>query len=97
MRESGELTFTWEQSIVSTPYPLGYKNEGQPSSLQNGTRDNGKDIITLVIYSPRSSNRLAKVKQVVLPQHKDITLVDDSFAKQPQIRATIRYVSTNVL
>ena len=72
---------------------MGYKKEEQMSSLSAKTSLGVKDILAVIIYSSQSSNRLAKVKQIVLPKAKNITLVDDSHAKQPQIRATIRFVS----
>lgn len=82
------------QSIISTPYPLGLqKDEYRSSRLYQ----NGKDLLTLVIYSSQASNRLAKVKQITIPTSKDIVVVDDSDPTKPQVRATIRCASLPTL
>ena len=84
-----------QQSIITTPYPQGLQKEEYLSS--HVYRNNGKDLLTLVIYSSQASNRLAKVKQIALPAPKDIVVVDDSDPKKPQIRATIRYASLSTI
>lgn len=86
------------QSIVSTPYPLGYKGakEGEEAEKKTekenkagGKREEGtRDVLMLVVYSPNS--RIPRVKEVVIPVPKETVLIDDSDVKKPVAMATMR-------
>jgi len=86
------------QSIVSTPYPLGYKGakEGKEAEKKTGKENKAgekreerpKDVLMLVVYSPNS--RIPRVKEVIIPGPKETVLVDDSDEKKPVAMATMR-------
>lgn len=82
------------QSIVSTPYPLGYKGakKGEEKAEEKMEKENKgvekRDVLMLVVYSPNS--RVPRVKEVVVPTPKETVLVDDSEEKKPLARATLR-------
>jgi len=86
------------QSIVSTPYPLGYKGakEGKEAEKKTGKEkkagekkgERPRDVLMLVVYSPNS--RIPRVKEVVIPEPKETVLVDDSDEKKPVAMATMR-------
>ncbi|KAL8944883.1 MAG: hypothetical protein Q9216_000173 [Gyalolechia sp. 2 TL-2023] len=83
-------------SIVSTPYPLGYKRKlsgdedsvTQPESHLDNEKKAGKDgaNITLVLYS-RSSNTPV-LRKLVVPETKEVSLSDED-EKRPQFRARL--------
>ncbi|KAI4216310.1 MAG: hypothetical protein LQ351_001320 [Letrouitia transgressa] len=76
------------QSIVSTPYPLGYKGklsgkrhkEGDPQNEERQT------VVMLVLYSHSSTT--PAIKKVVVPEDRDTQLFDND-EKRPQFRAKI--------
>ncbi|KAL8718923.1 MAG: hypothetical protein Q9225_004005 [Loekoesia sp. 1 TL-2023] len=83
-------------SIVSTPYPLGYKGNksvdevsvARPESRIDREKRVGKDEagIILVLYS-RSSNTPA-IRKLTVPEAKQVPVFDDD-EKKPQFRASI--------
>lgn len=78
------------QSIVSTPYPLGHKKEGQPENaeaLRSATPDRPTRGLTMVLYS--NNNHLPKIKKVTVPNPEEKMLVD-SDGKKPEFRAIMK-------
>lgn len=86
------------QSIVSTPYPLGYKGAKEGKEAEKKTEKENKtgekreggprDMLMLVVYSPNS--RIPRVKEVVVPVPNETVFVDDSDEKKPVAMATMR-------
>lgn len=80
------------QSIVSTPYPLGYKGakegEGAEKTEKEDKAEEKRDVLMLVVYSPNS--RIPRVKEVLIPVPKETVLVDDSDEKKPIAMATMK-------
>ena len=83
-------------SIVSTPYPLGYKGRKsgdedsvtRPGSRTDHEQKLGKDEagVVLVLYS-RSSNTPI-IRKLIIPETKEIPIFDED-EKKPQFRATL--------
>ncbi len=86
------------QSIVSTPYPLGYKGAKEGKEAEKKTEKENKpgekreegtrDVLMLVVYSPNS--RIPRVKELVITVPKETVLIDDSDEKKPVAMATMR-------
>lgn len=68
---------------------MGYRKKSESVGSSPHEREFGKNILTLVIYSSHSSNQLPKIKQVILPNPREVVVVDDSHTRKPEIRATI--------
>ncbi|KAL8942935.1 MAG: hypothetical protein Q9211_001185 [Gyalolechia sp. 1 TL-2023] len=87
---------TLEESIVSTPYPLGYKTRlsgdedsvTRPRSHIDYETKAGKDAasITLVLYSRSSTTPV--LRKLVVPETKEVSLSDED-EKRPQFRARL--------
>ncbi|KAL8700285.1 MAG: hypothetical protein Q9201_005532 [Fulgogasparrea decipioides] len=95
--EIGDKVKRVRDSIVSTPYPLGYKGRksgdeeelARPGSGIGPEKKVSKDeaTIVLVLYS-RSSNT-PTIRRVALPETKQQTIIDDD-EKRPPFRAMMK-------
>ncbi|KAL8914130.1 MAG: hypothetical protein Q9172_007149 [Xanthocarpia lactea] len=94
--EIGDEHRVRKDSIVSTPYPLGYKGRrsGDEEDLADITHrtypekrlGEGEAVIILVLHSQRSTT--PTIRRLILPGRRDTEVVDED-EKKPQFRARI--------
>ncbi|KAL9614014.1 MAG: hypothetical protein Q9167_001494 [Letrouitia subvulpina] len=74
------------QSIVSTPYPLGFKGKssGEKDTERELQNEDRQTMVMLVLYSYSSTTPV--IKKVVVPEDKEMQLFDND-EKRPQFRA----------
>ena len=75
------------QSIVSTPYPLGFKSDAEMAS-NSMVKDRSEVTLRLVLHS--HNTRTSRVKQLTIPGTLGAVLEDASAEKKPKTRATMR-------
>ncbi|KAL8851961.1 MAG: hypothetical protein Q9221_003172 [Calogaya cf. arnoldii] len=77
-----------KDSIVSTPYPLGYKGRksGDKEELADNTKSTNSGQILLVLHSQSSTT--PTIRKLVVPGRSEMDVVDED-AKKPQFRAKI--------
>ncbi|KAL9045039.1 MAG: hypothetical protein Q9214_001870 [Letrouitia sp. 1 TL-2023] len=73
------------QSIVSTPYPLGYKGKLSGKTHKGDSQNvEQQTMVMLVLYSYSSTTPV--IKKVVVPEDREMQLFDND-EKRPQFRA----------
>ena len=78
------------QSIVSTPYPIGYKGSkwgGKQRQGRNrsGPMDDVQDILTVAVYT--SASTVPRVRRMILPRSSERLFYDHSYEKAPPTMA----------
>lgn len=77
---------SWRESIVQSPYPLGYQGQREKAATKGG--DGAEAILTLVLYDHRT--RVPRVSKVVVPVTGATGAENPNFDEQPTNTPTLR-------
>ncbi|KAL8681027.1 MAG: hypothetical protein Q9186_002800 [Xanthomendoza sp. 1 TL-2023] len=86
-----------KDSIVSTPYPLGYKgrrsgDEEDHAGITDGTKSEdwvGKGEAVIIVVLHGHSSTTPTIRRVLVPGRTETDVVDDDDEKKPPFRATM--------